>query len=481
MFYILYLISYIGKLLVNPVFSADGIINRGRGVGMFTSLGYHTFVMSKNLAQDEADSLFEELKKYRNNTGEICIMGPYKYDKDPLGRHFDIVYSGQYKGLSWKVRFCNRGFFIDGEYKPCSIKAVINPKVLVGEKSYIIAADVGYLKDVESVFNQEARKITPRLGIFSEYSLNRLDYCINFDITELKFSPPLSNELTRRLPEMIMTLIKSGDIPDHFKEEHSGNERYQFYLKSKSVVINCYWKHDDLRRNFIDCKDLEKSYDIIRFEIQFKYPKVYTASSDIKKERNSQKMIQEKKMGERGFEDFSEDQDKLDEMQNTRLYKMYMKSIMMNQVVIMETMLSDERCSGTIEDYFNKVVKRGDYYTFDIARKKIESQVSKWEKVVRLTNTLQMIYDYGGITNAKGALQNKELEEFRRSLRDLEALRINPVTIPEEWGIDYIPNLLGNYYELCAEEQRKTQEEKDNKQLLQDYFKDCRKREISWI
>lgn len=464
-----------------PQCIAQGKANQERkGAGMYTSLGYHTFAISKALTKEEAGILFEEFKKYRDRTEEICIMNPKKYERDPLGRHFDIVYPGQNKGLSWKIRFCNRGHIIDGEFKPCSIKAVINPKVLVKEeKSYIIAANAGYLRDVEEIFDYEARKISPRLAGFCQYSLNRTDYCVNFDISELKFNRPISRELKRRLPELIMTLIKCGDIPNRFKEEFSENERCQFYLRSKAVVINCYWKREDLQRNFRDCKDIEKSYDIIRFEVQFKYPKVFTKVSGIKKKRDSEKEILEEKMREQGFEDFIDAQDELNDMEQKRLNEMYRNSTRLNSVAVMETMLSDEMCGVTIENYFCKVVRRGDYYTFDAAKKKIELQGFKQKKIARLTRVLQMVHNFGGIAKAKAAFgdgEDEELEEFRWSLRDLDNLRINPVTIPEEWGIAHIPNLLENYFELRAEEQRKIQEEKDNEQLLKDYIKDCKKR-----
>lgn len=133
-----------------------------------TSIGYHTFVKSMSLTQEEADIVFKGFKKFRNDTGEICIIGPRKYDKDPFGRHFDIVYPNQYKGISWKIRFRNKGFYADGEFKPCSIKAIINPKILTGEKTYIVAANATYLGEVETIFNQEAEKISPMLRRFND-------------------------------------------------------------------------------------------------------------------------------------------------------------------------------------------------------------------------------------------------------------------------------------------------------------------------
>lgn len=63
----------------------------------------------------------------------------------------------------------------------------------------------------------------------------------------------------------------------------------------------------------------------------------------------------------------------------------------------------------------------------------------------------------------------------------MDDIHVNPVTIPEEWGIDYIPNLLDNYFILCAEEQRKIQDEIAKEQLLQEYITDCKKRKVPWI
>lgn len=426
-------------------------------------MGYHTFVKSMSLTQEEADSLLKDFKKYRDKTSEICIKGSQKYDKDPFGRHWEIVYPNQYKGISWKIRFSNKGFLVDDEYKPCSIKAIINPKILVEEKSYIVAANADYLEEVERIFNQEAEKISPILRRFNNYSLNRLDYCINFNVSELNFNCP--PELRNKLPELIMKLIKCGNIPEHFSEEYKG--KYQFYLKSGSVVINCYWKHDDLIRNFSDCPDLENSYDIIRFEVQFKYPKVYTTSSSIRKE-NSRILCALKAKQEGG-------------KCNDILFFHISAQERRKEIIIMETMLSDEKCSETIDDYFYKIIKPGDYYTYDLAKRIIEAKVSKWEKVIRLTDTLKLISDCEGIAKAKATLQGKRLEDFRKSLRDLTGIGINPVTIPKDWNIEHIPNLLDNYFAKKAEERAKEKEEQVNRQMLADYIKDCKIQGKSWM
>ena len=178
---------------------------------------------------------------------------------------------------------------------------------------------------------------------------------------------------------------------------------------------------------------------------------------------------------------FPEARSGIDDKKPKCLYETFMNFARLDEIAIMETMLSDKQCGKRIEDYFYKVIKEGNYYAFDAAKKVIESRVSKWEKVIRLETALQLVCEYGSIAEAKKALQGEELEEFRRSLRDLAGISINPVTIHKVWGIEYIPNLLDNYFLLCGEEQRKIQEKIQDEQMLCDYIKDCRKRGVPWI
>ena len=98
-------------------------------------------------------------------------------------------------------------------------------------------------------------------------------------------------------------------------------------------------------------------------------------------------------------------------------------------------------------------------------------QGTSWEKTVRLINTLKLIRECRGIANAKTTLRGKELEDFRRSLRELAQLNINPVTIPDDWKIQQIPNLLSNYYQRLAEERNRVKDEEFKKEVLAEYFK----------
>lgn len=394
---------------------------------MFSSIGYHTFAISMNLTQEDAGTLLRDFKRYRDRTNEIYLEECPKYKVDPFGRHWEIKYLGQYKGIIWKMRFSNKGFLVKGKFMPCSIKAIINPKVLTGEKSYIIAAHADYLEEIEKSFNEETEKISPILKRFDDYSLNRLDYCINFDVSELGFYPVRSTE---ERPKMMMELIKRGDIPRKFSEEYKG--KFQFYLRSGAVVINCYWKYADLVNNFSECDDLEKSYDIIRFEVQYRYPKVCQALEKIKKEFGKFRSGLIDNLRCQIAYDSEKNPNGVDKKKFNHTVEMIRGNVSERQLkrMYIMSMMSDEKCIEVIKKYWGKTIKSGTYYTFDGARRRIETEVGSWDKVTRLTAALKLIRESGGIAKAKAGICGKDLDDFRRSLRDLADLGINPMTIP---------------------------------------------------
>lgn len=410
---------------------------------MFSSMGYHTFGVSMNLTQEEATRLLDDFKKYRDRTQKICIIECPKYKEDPLGRHYKVKYPDQKKGLSWRIRFSNSGFMIGDQYMSCSVKAIINPKILTGEKSYIMAANVCYLEKIEEIFNIEAKKISPILREFGRYSLNRLDYCINVDVSEVRTLPV---ECGKDLPEKIMQLIRYGDIPNKFSMGY--DDKYQFYLKSGTVVINCYWKYPELVRNFEECDDLEKSRDIIRFEVQYKYPKIIQSIEKIKKNPAKYRLDTIRNLDLQTACD-SDDPIEVRDMKYRQSVEMLRNCspIQLSKKMYMINMMSDEMCMNVIKKYYYKTIKPGDYYSYYYAEREILHRVSTSEKLYRLTDALKLIREKGGIANAKAGMCGNGLEEFRRSLRDLKELGINPVLIPDEWGIDYIQNLLGAYYD----------------------------------
>lgn len=76
------------------------------------------------------------------------------------------------------------------------------------------------------------------------------------------------------------------------------------------------------------------------------------------------------------------------------------------------------------------------------------------------------------MAKAKAAYQGSDLDAFKRTLGDLASLGINPVTIPREWGIKHIPNLLYAYFDKVSEERINKQWEEEFILNYKKYAKD---------
>lgn len=374
---------------------------------MNTSLGYHTMELSLMITPDEASQLIQSFRESK----DVYFTDPngkFIYGNHCSSRYYTIRYRQRYKGLSWSLRYNRkspdymRQPLPDGlhENKCCTVKAKINPKILLGMDDYIAAADSSYLQALISVFNQEVKRISPILQDFGAYSLGRIDYCINFDLADL---------MINCYPEEYMVLIQQADIPNHFSEykEYRGTTHRKkpginsFYLENNSVRINCYCKYYQLLQQFSSVPHIEDSLHVIRFEVQCLYLKTWQMQKKIRNCENFEK--------------------------------------------IMSQMLSDILCEKIITEYYCKTIGKGDYYSLEGARKKIKSMKFKRNKEERLLNALKQVSLHRGIFKAKFHLQDKELDDLKRSIKELEEIGINPVTIPRGRGIQFLPNLLNAY------------------------------------
>ena len=116
--------------------------------------------------------------------------------------------------------------------------------------------------------------------------------------------------------------------------------------------------------------------------------------------------------------------------------------------VLLKKALSEKACRDTIEKYLNKVIRKGDYYSLNAARYIVSRHGFRKDKEDRLIHALEFINKHQGIVKAKTALKyNDELDEFKRMLRDLDSILVNPVTIPRRFKVKYIRNPLQAYYD----------------------------------
>ena len=381
-----------------------------------SSLGFHTITLSLSILESEAWQLITDFCTYREKTGTIEI---YRFENDEpiiyyptssLPPKINIKfkdrerYGDGYRGISWCIRQ-SEGFH---DFFVYIIEATINPKILAGIIDYLTAATYTIMGCASANFNNISKEISPLLHSFSDYHITRIDYCVNIFLDEI-------------IPEcdsmQIMNLIKRSDIPPHYKEwmkydkisHRMKSKPESFYLKSKSVNINYYSKYLQLlnkseenvknKKPPIDQEILDASRNIYRFEVQCKYHKVYSMSQEAER------------LGD---------------------YSVHKSKSLFNPVT----------CIKIISDYYARVIGKGDWYTLSEAIQIIKSKGFNCQREDRLINALKDVSQCRSLAKAKASYKGKKLAAFKQTLKELEALNINPVTIPREWHIDHIPNLL---------------------------------------
>ena len=267
-------------------------------------------------------------------------------------------------------------------------------------------------------FNDNSKKISSLLGTFNDYRIKRVDYCINIRLGD--FLPTYN-------PELIMNLIKRSDIPPHYKEwmeydktSHRMKSRPEsFYLCSKSVNINCYSKYlqllnrlqENVKKGFmpIPPEIINASRSIIRFEVQCKYHKAYSLNKKAEESGN-------------------------------------------NCVNKYKDILTPLRCVEIISSYYEKVIGKGDWYSLPKAVRIIQSENFNSQREQRYIDALKYVNQCRSLAKAKASYQGNELIAFKQTLKELADLNINPVTIPREWNIKYIPNFLKAYFNGVSQE-----------------------------
>ena len=327
------------------------------------------------------------------------------------------------------------------------IKTIITPQVLIA-KNYITASSEKDFEAVERLYNEEVAKISSVLSAFGLCSMNRSDVCINFDIGEMSL-PCTAAQL--------FTLIKRSNIPSNYTERavydtkahRKKADKKNLYLESKSVCINCYPKHEQLKNNYPNCEDLERSINVVRFEVQCKYRKLYAITKNTR--HKSRYYID--------YEDLS-----TDELWET------VECNRNNPANPVDLVLSNAFAAKIIKNYFGKIIRKGDYFTLEGARWMVEAHNFRQDKSERLLWTLELIAECRGIEKAKEKLSAEDLFDFKRSLKDLDAICVSPVTIPRKWGIVHIQNPLQRYYDIIMNERLMFGNEIVFQKLLKQYY-----------
>lgn len=245
-------------------------------------------MLSTTLWTGDTAQLIKDFQQYSRATGNI------KMYRDKHGNGV-VQFHPEYCGMKWLI--CDNVYIHDIKVCATIINVEINPKILGGVHDYITAATYDDMETAITNFNRISQSISPLLGTFDQYSIKRIDYCVNFALNEL--APGCT-------AAQMMSLIKREDIPPSYKEwmkydnkAHRMKSRpSSFYLMNNSVHINCYSKYMKLQEQ--NQKNIENGYppipqttmdaaqDIIRFEVQCKYHKTHALSHRAKRTGNTQ-------------------------------------------------------------------------------------------------------------------------------------------------------------------------------------------------
>jgi hypothetical protein len=387
------------------------------------SKGAHTFAFFQRLCHEDYESLQSDFNMYMNSKKEMNRY-PIKDNKNPkIIRGWEYFYKPG-KGIRWRLGSIE----VNYNLTVYGLLVIISPKVLT-DNNYLAVATEKDIDKVEVLFNEEAAKISPMIFKFGLCSASRADPCLNLDLRELNY--PCS-------PEQALALIKRGDIPKHYKERKKYDKAAHrmkaandsFYLESGSANVNYYLKSEQLNKKFSMCPQKEDAGHTIRLEIQCKYLKLYSLS---KKLRHTSKF-----------------HIPTDELSAEEICDLLMSGIK-DPAVPIDIILSNKISNEVIDKFFYKIARKGNYFTLDGARWMVEKHKFRRDKEDRLIYALELVNNCRGIAKAKAELCGVDLCDFKRSLKDLDDILVNPVTIPRKWGIKYIPNLLTAYYNSTYE------------------------------
>lgn len=267
------------------------------------------------------------------------------------------------------------------------------------DNGFIQVSEADEVKAAMTIIDKFLNSIDHHLSIW-EFSLRRVDYCVNVNVSEQKNV------------ENYIELLKRGKMPDDFNlkvfrdpvSHRSVTYKNSLYLSNKAVTINFYNKFKQLTEKapFVNA---EEAKGILRLEVQFKSRKLSEMKRGIDK-------------GESCFDYFIN-----------------------NQISL-----------NSIAYYLKRISQSGDYYTLSEARNiinqsclrnKIKADLVKFIYLVNKKRSLEKVL------NNKGVLLERPAEEI---LRLLDGLGINAVTIPSSWGIEYLPNLRQYVYEANKED-----------------------------
>ncbi len=145
-------------------------------------------------------------------------------------------------------------------------------------------------------------------------------------------------------------------------------------------------------------------------------------------------------------------------------------------VIPIDVVLSANTYEPIICKSIYEILRKGDYFTLDIAKDIVKSYQYRDTKEDRMIEVLESVNESHEIAKARSKLQKKELHRFNKALWELDKILVNPVTIPRRWNTRHIPNLLRAYYDSIYEEQLVPCQEYEAMKRIEEVLEHVRKR-----
>jgi hypothetical protein len=208
--------------------------------------------------------------------------------------------------------------------------------------------------------------------------------------------------------DQYLMLFDKGDKPSNYKEKYNWRKG-SCYWESRSVRINVYSKSKQMRDAGKSPESIERAKNILRFEIQCRSPKV----GYIRKAKR---------------------------LEDRRLRNFF----------------CEEYAGEVLTSYCKRVYKTGDYYKRAAASKRMKRlgmsarRREANEKILRaiaqtrsISEARRQLSETGIVIKNTKSLVKLEYspEQFSRNCRSLIEANINPVVIPKDWEVSYLPSI----------------------------------------
>lgn len=276
------------------------------------------------------------------------------------------------------------------------LKVIVNPaKLLYGYDTFdVVPANSEVLQQMTTAFTAAMEEATGEtwLKTLPEWYVKRIDYAVDISTSYVK---------------QYVKLLNKGDKPKAYKDKAKGRDGSCSW-GCNSITGNVYDKADQMSKRGKPQEMIERARNILRFEVQCSSPKVGYIR-------------------------------KAGDFESRKLQYFFLPAI----------------SEDILLNYCRRVYKIGNYYSLRAAQAHMKQLGISSRREIACQILLRVIAQITTVSDARVKINEGIIlentrpkaklkyskEQFSRNLRHLAELNINPVTIPREWRISFLPGL----------------------------------------